>query len=84
MDILLYLVFGALDQMAIMIIAFKMFRFPVISYIRDFLLIASVLSLISYFNRFILDISQYDAIIQYIMLVVFFRRMFEFRVYEGI
>ncbi|PPB10863.1 hypothetical protein [Brevibacillus laterosporus] len=83
MDILLSLVIGIVNQMAIMIIAFKMFRFPVLSYIRDFLLIASVLSLISYFNRFILDIPQYDAIIQYIMLVVFFRRMFEFRVYEA-
>ncbi|AGR47574.1 membrane protein [Brevibacillus phage Davies] len=83
MDILLYLVFGVLDQMAVMIIAFKMFRFPVLSYIRDFLLIAFVLSLISYFNRFILDIPQYDAAIQYIVLVVFFRRMFEFRLYEA-
>lgn len=83
MDILLSLLIGIVNQMAIMIIAFKMFRFPALSYIRDFLLIASVLSLISYFNRFILDIPQYDAIIQYIMLVVFFRRMFEFRVYEA-
>ncbi|QIC07642.1 hypothetical protein GOP56_19955 [Brevibacillus sp. 7WMA2] len=83
MDILLYLVFGVLDQMAVMIIAFKMFRFPVLSYIRDFLLIASVLSLISYFNRFILDIPQYDTGIQYIALVIFFRRLLEFRLYEA-
>ncbi|RFB35683.1 hypothetical protein [Brevibacillus sp. VP] len=83
MDILLYLVFGVLDQMAIMIIAFKMFRFPVTNYLREFLLIASILSLISYFNRVVLDIPQYDTGIQYIALVLFFRHMLEFRLYEA-
>lgn len=83
MDILLYLVFGALDQMAIMIIAFKMFRFPVTNYLREFLLIASILSLISCFNRIVLDIPQYDTGIQYIALVLFFRHMLEFRLYEA-
>ncbi|MGG1442138.1 hypothetical protein ABE354_08765 [Brevibacillus laterosporus] len=83
MDILLSLLIGTINQMAIMLIAFKMFRFPVLSYIRDFLLIAFVLSLISYFNRIVIDIPQYDAAIQYIVLVAFFRRMFEFRLYEA-
>ncbi|MGG0753013.1 hypothetical protein [Brevibacillus laterosporus] len=83
MDILLSLLIGTINQMAIMIIAFKMFRFPALSYVRDFLLIASVLSLISYFNRFILDIPQFDAAVQYIVLVVFFRIFFEFRLYEA-
>ncbi|MCR8939810.1 hypothetical protein O0555_21145 [Brevibacillus laterosporus] len=83
MDILLYLVFGALDQMAIMIIAFKMFRFPVTNYLREFLIIASIISLISYFNRVVLGIPQYDTGIQYIALVLFFRHMLEFRLYEA-
>ncbi|RFB31387.1 hypothetical protein DZB91_20095 [Brevibacillus sp. VP] len=83
MDILLSLVIGIVNQMVIMLIAFKMFRFFTLPYLIDFLLIAFVLSLISYFNRLILDIPQYDAVIQCIVLVVFFRRMFEFRLYEA-
>lgn len=83
MDILLYLVFGAFDQIAIMIIAFKMFRLPVMIYLKEFLIIGSILALISYFDRVVLDIPQYDTGIQYLVLVIMLRYMLEFRLYEA-
>ncbi|AGR47481.1 putative membrane protein [Brevibacillus phage Abouo] len=83
MDILLYLALGYLDQMAIIILTFKMFRFPVRAYFREFSIIAVVLSLISYVDRIVFDIPQYDTGIQYIVLILFFRYMLGFRFFEA-
>lgn len=73
MDAVLYLIFSLLDCFAIMALIYKTFRWPFWRSFKKLLIIAVVLSIVSYIDRIILDIAMYDSAIQFILYVVFFR-----------
>ncbi len=84
MDIFMYLLLGFLDVMAILVLIFKVFRFPFWEYAKKLTVIGVTLSVVSYFNRFWLDIASYDTVIQFILTIIFFRYLIKLRIFESI
>lgn len=80
MDILLYLFFGFLDVLAILALIFKIYRFPFFEYLKFFLIIGLTLSTVSYLNRFVFNIVNYDMIVQFLLYIVFFRYLIKIRI----
>lgn len=83
MEVLLYLLFGFFDIFTILVFTFCMFRFPATDYLREFVIIAMIASVMSCINRMLLNISMFDPGIQFIVLALLFRYMLSFRLYEA-
>ncbi len=83
MDTLLYIILGSIDILAILVLAFKAFRFP-LTYKKELLIMSLTASLVSYLNRAILDIPTIDGLVQYTILVLFLRYMLKVRLFDGI
>src|SRR4051812_27817720 len=64
MDIFFYILFGFLDVFMILTFIFKIFRWPLFSYLKELIIIAAVCSFESYLTRMVFHISQYDLLIQ--------------------
>jgi hypothetical protein len=69
-DILIYLLLGTIDVFLILAFIFKTFKWPFFRYVRECLTIASICSLESYVNRIILNIPQWDVLIQIVSLMI--------------
>lgn len=69
MDIFLYLVFGALDSLCNFVLMFKIFRFPIREYKYEIFLSTILITLVSYVNRMILNIPDWDMAIQFFLYV---------------
>lgn len=84
MDVFLYLLFGFLDAIAMLVLIFKIFRFPLGEYAKELTIIGVTLSIVSYFNRFWFDIASYDTVIQFILTIIFFRYLIKIRIFESL
>ncbi|ANE45700.1 hypothetical protein SY83_04610 [Paenibacillus swuensis] len=84
MDILLYLIFGFLDLFAVTAIMFSLFRFQLREYVKEIVFICGVLSVVSYVNRAILGIPEYDLAIQFGIYVLFMRYVIRIRLFKSI
>ncbi|AGR47388.1 hypothetical protein EMERY_54 [Brevibacillus phage Emery] len=82
MDTLLYIILGSIDILAILVLAFKAFRFP-LTYKKELLIMSLSASLLSYLNRAILDIPTIDGLAQYTLLVLFLRYMLKVRLFDS-
>ncbi|MGG0753012.1 hypothetical protein [Brevibacillus laterosporus] len=83
MDTFLYIILGSIDILAILVLGFKAFRFP-LTYKKELLIMSLTASLVSYLNRVILDIPNIDGLVQYTILVLFLRYMLKVRLFDGI
>ncbi|HEY0828339.1 MAG TPA: hypothetical protein VGE40_09605 [Bacilli bacterium] len=84
MDIFLYLLFGFLDVIAILALIFKIFSFPFFKYAKEITIIGVTLSIVSYFNRFWLDLIPFDPAIQLFIMIIFFRYLIKLRLFESL
>ncbi|ATO50097.1 hypothetical protein BrL25_14035 [Brevibacillus laterosporus DSM 25] len=82
MDTFMYIILGIIDILSILVLSFKVFRFPLI-YKKEFLIISTTASLVSYLNRVILEIPNVDGWVQYSILVLFFRYMLKVRLFDS-
>ncbi|PCN42313.1 hypothetical protein B9C88_21690 [Brevibacillus laterosporus] len=82
MDTFMYIILGIIDILSILVLSFKVFRFPLI-YKKEFLIISITASLVSYLNRVILEIPNVDGWVQYTILVLFFRYMLKVRLFDS-
>ncbi|MNI06773.1 hypothetical protein D3C73_597650 [compost metagenome] len=83
MDIFLYVFFGFFDVIAILALIFKIYRFPFFEYTKKLVIIGLTLSIVSYFNRCVIDIANYDMIVQFILYILFFRYLIKVRLYRA-
>ncbi|MBG9796895.1 hypothetical protein ABD73_03820 [Brevibacillus laterosporus] len=83
MDTLLYIILGSIDILAILVLSFKVFRFPLI-YKKEFLIISITASLVSYLNRIVFNIPSVDGWFQYTILILFFRYMLKVKLFDSI
>ncbi|RAP29106.1 hypothetical protein C2W64_04053 [Brevibacillus laterosporus] len=83
MDTFMYIILGSIDILAILVLAFKIFRFP-LAWKKEFLIISITASLISYLNRVILDIPNVDSWLQYSIIILFFRYMLKVKLFDSI
>ncbi|HEY0828337.1 MAG TPA: hypothetical protein VGE40_09595 [Bacilli bacterium] len=84
MDIFMYLLLGFLDVMAILVLIFKIFRFPFWEYAKKLAIIGVTLSVVSYINRYWLDIASYDMAIQFTLYILFFRYLIKIRLFDSL
>ncbi|QDX92019.1 hypothetical protein EEL30_06345 [Brevibacillus laterosporus] len=83
MDTFMYITLGSIDILAILVLAFKVFRFP-LAWKKEFLIISITASLISYLNRVVLDIPSVDSWLQYTIIILFFRYMLTVKLFDSI
>ncbi|QDX94710.1 hypothetical protein EEL30_21965 [Brevibacillus laterosporus] len=83
MDIVLYLVLGFVDVMAILAVIFRFFRFPIRMFIRELVTIGVALSVISFFMRLVFNVPELDMGIQFILYVVFFRYLIKIKIFDS-
>ncbi|MGG0793808.1 hypothetical protein ABE137_07355 [Brevibacillus laterosporus] len=83
MDIVLYLAFGFVDVIAILAVIFRFFRFPIRMFIREFVIIGAVLTLSSFVVRKVLNLSEIDLGIQFILYVLFFRYFIKIKIFDS-
>ncbi|WP_281889536.1 hypothetical protein [Paenibacillus sp. YYML68] len=83
MNQLLYLILGALDIIVILTVALKVFRFPLRPYLGSILIIAGSASLLSYLNRIVLHIQQWDLPAQHLLIIVMLRLLVKVRWHEA-
>ncbi|MGE5703198.1 MAG: hypothetical protein ACM32O_11770 [Clostridia bacterium] len=82
MGMVLYILMGFLDVMAVLTLVFKLFRFPIGEYRKEFVNIALTLSCSSYILRDVLGVPDVDMSIQFILFALFFRYLLRFRTFE--
>ncbi|WP_281889532.1 hypothetical protein [Paenibacillus sp. YYML68] len=83
MDQLLYFILGALDVLALLTLALKAFRFPLRTYIGSLVVIAVCASLLSYTNRMVLLIPEWDLLAQLILFIVLLRLLLKVHWHEA-
>ena len=83
MDVLLYLILGFIDILAILALIFKIFRFPFWEYIRKHIVICTTLALVSFVMRLVLGFPEFDTGLQFILLVLFLRYLLKLRSFEA-
>lgn len=64
---------GFLDVIAVLALIFKTFRWPFWEFRLKLAIIGIALSSVSYLNRMVLDISQIDMAVQFLLYIVFLR-----------
>ena len=84
MDVFLYILFGFFDVIAILVLIYKIFRFPLWEDTFKLIMIGIILSVVSYIDRFLLNIAFYDMAIQFILYVIFFRYLIKMRLFESL
>lgn len=84
MDIILFLALGFLDGIAIVALGFKVFRFPISWYKREIGLIALILTCCSYIIRILVGFPELDMIIQYGLIVLFFRYLLKLKLFDSL
>ncbi|MFE5323880.1 hypothetical protein ACFQ88_34910 [Paenibacillus sp. NPDC056579] len=84
MQTFFYLFLGFLDVIAIFALIFRTFRWPFWEFRLKLTVIGVFISFVSYMNRMVLDIPQFDIAIQFILFIVFFRYVIRVNVYHAI
>ncbi|HEY0828341.1 MAG TPA: hypothetical protein VGE40_09615 [Bacilli bacterium] len=80
----LYILFGFISIIAILALTFAAFSFPFKSYLLEISIIAVILSVVSYVDRFmVLSLKPYDTAIQYILCILLFRYLLKVRLIES-
>jgi hypothetical protein len=69
--------------MVVLAFIFKLFRFPFWDYKKELTFIAGTLAVMSYMLRMVLDAPEIDMPLQFILLIVFFRYLLKFRLFES-
>ncbi|UKS25061.1 hypothetical protein LOZ80_26140 [Paenibacillus sp. HWE-109] len=77
MEIFLYLLLGALDSLCNFVLMFKIFRFPINEYKYEILLSTIILTFVSYANRMIFNIPDWDMAIQFLLYIVLLMYLFK-------
>ncbi|MCR8842832.1 hypothetical protein NQ117_03980 [Paenibacillus sp. SC116] len=83
MDVLSYLLMGAVDVLAVLVLSFKMYRLPLFKHkykVAAFVLIAA---LFSYLMRIVLEFPQYDLPGQYLLIVLFLIGFMDIRLHHA-
>ncbi|SCW40144.1 hypothetical protein SAMN04487970_1005177 [Paenibacillus tianmuensis] len=75
---ILYIAFSILDSLAALFLMFRIFRFPFMEYIKEVIVIATIISLESYFVRVIINCPDLDPIIQAWVYVITLRYICKF------
>lgn len=76
MDTFYYLLLGLFDIVAVFALFFKIYRWPFWKYKKEIFIISGLLSAISWIDRMVLEISDYDAAIQYFLIIISLRYIF--------
>lgn len=77
MDAFLCLLLGTLDSFCNFVLMFKIFRFPITEYKFEILISAILISFVSYLDRMILGIPDWDMAIQFSIYVVLLMYLFK-------
>lgn len=80
MDNFLFLLLGAMDAYCTMVLMFKLFRFPIREYDKEFIIIAFLITFTSYFIRLVLQIPEIDPIVQTILFIVLCRYLMDIKI----
>lgn len=75
---LVYLVLGIFDALAVLVIALKLYRMPLLQHKWNVLGIAVCIAVVSYLNRIVLGIPQYDLLIQTIIFILGLRFLIKY------
>ncbi|TBL78585.1 hypothetical protein [Paenibacillus thalictri] len=70
MEYVAFFILGTIDIFLVLAFIFKIFRWPLGSYIKECILIAFLCSLESFANRFVFDLAEYDALIQVVTIML--------------
>ncbi|MCM3144315.1 hypothetical protein [Brevibacillus sp. MER 51] len=84
MDYLLFLFLGFLDGIAIIALGFKVFRLPVTWFKRELGLIALILTSCSFIVRILIGLPEIDMIVQYSIIVLFFRYHLKVKLFDAL
>lgn len=84
MDVLLYLLLSVLDALVTLILMFVLFRFPIKTYLRDFLMIALIIAGESVLVRLVLHLPVIDPFIQTLIFILCLWHFIEVKVRSGI
>ncbi|WP_144028820.1 hypothetical protein [Paenibacillus tyrfis] len=76
MSTFLYFLFGLLDSIAVFILIFKTFRWPIRQYWIEILISGGLISFLSYVNRIIFHIPNWDMTLQFIAYISLLMWMF--------
>jgi hypothetical protein len=76
MDTLIYLLLGLIDIVCVFALFFKLYRWPFWKYAKEIFIVSGLLSVISWVDRIILGIADYDAAIQYFLIIISLRYIF--------
>ncbi|UKS30211.1 hypothetical protein LOZ80_15225 [Paenibacillus sp. HWE-109] len=72
-DSLLNVFFGTLDSLATLVLIYKIFRWPFWRSFNKLIVIAVVISLVSFINRTVLGLAEFDTAIQFVLYIVALR-----------
>ncbi|MGG1444978.1 hypothetical protein ABE354_23595 [Brevibacillus laterosporus] len=84
MDIVLYLILGFIDVMAILTVTFRLFRFPIRMFLKDIITIGVALSCTSFVMRLLLNVPELDLGIQFILYILFFRYLIKIKIFDSL
>jgi len=79
MNTVLYVALGFLDIVVVFAFLFKIYRWPFWGYAKEIAAIALALSLISWVDRVLLPLADWDATIQYGLVILSLRLLFGVR-----
>ncbi len=84
MEYVLYLFWGAMDLLAIVVFIFKVFRFPLWKNKKKIVVICFSLSVCSLIMRIGLNLPEYDMGLQFVLFALLFRYLLKFRTFEAL
>lgn len=68
-----YIGLGFFDALSVLLLMFALYRFPVMEYKWNVIVMAGIIATISYINRVVIEIPQFDPLIQIGLFVLFLR-----------
>lgn len=79
MDTFFFFIFSILDALAILILGFKIYRFPLKDYIWELFVFTVIIAFVSYYNRLVLEFPVIDPVVQLLLYIAFFRLILKTR-----
>lgn len=79
----MFIVLSIFDALSVLAISFKLFRMPFLEYKKQIIITSIVIAIISFLNRVIFDIPQFDLAIQLIIYIVALRILIKIRTFES-
>lgn len=84
MDLVLYFILDCLDTLAIYFLMMSIFQYPIREYLKEVMLICSLLALESILFREILKLSIVDTLIHILLLIICLRYIIKIRWFRAI